>query len=334
MKSIFTLFIVISVANFGFAQPIISNVVPNYGDQLVYNQADIALSPGAAGANITWDFSDSTVDEYSANYTVSHPDEVEGSDQFPDATMVWVVDLDFLVLNSFISFANNKFTDYGSVSSGMGINSGRVYDNPEVHFAHPLNYEDTGSDTYDGSLVMVGNENPLSGESSYIIDGYGTIITPYGTYENVLRITSTKVENFTALGSTVTSNITETSWYSQDYPMPVFMINSTIDSGSPTEPEHTATALVSYSGSTGVDKISTDKLFGIYPNPAADHITISSDFQGLAELKIFSVDGKIVANKSVRKNDKINMSHLQSGYYIARIFINGKPYAHSGVVIK
>lgn len=114
--------------------------------------------------------------------------------------------------------------------------------------------------------------------------------------------------------------------------MPVYIISSTITTG-PTEPEHTATALVSYSGSTGVNKIDTEKLFEIYPNPATDHITISSDFQGTAELVIFSVDGKIVAHKSVHKNDKINLNHLQSGYYIAQLSVNGKPYAHSRVVI-
>lgn len=335
MKINFTLILSFLFVLPGFSQSVISDVVPDFGDQMVYNQKDGAPDPGASGANVTWDFSDFTLDDFSANYLVSHPGDVEGSDQFPDATMVWVVDLDFAVLNNYMSFANNAFTNYGSISISSGQTSGRIYDNPEVSFTYPINYQDTGSDTYDGNVVISSGNSPFSGESSYVVDGYGTIVTPYGTFENVLRITSTKTENLSTFGLNMTSNITETSWYSPDYRVPVYIISSTLDSymGSEIDSSKTATALVSYTGTTGIRENSSDNFLNIYPNPSRDHITISSDFKGFAELRIYSVDGKVVARKSVSSEEIIDISSLNKGFYIADITVDGHSYSRASFVV-
>lgn len=335
MRSIFTLFMAMAVINFGFAQPVISNVIPNFGDQILQNQADGALDPGASGENVTWDLSSFAVDEYSANYVVKAPGDVEGSDQFPDATVVWAIDMVFMQMNAFMSFADNKFTDYGVVTTSSGVLIGRTYDDPEVHFKHPLNYLDTGSDTYSGIVSSVGTESNVSGETSYVVDGYGTLITPYGTYENTLRITTTKVETLTVLGTEQTSDITETSWYSQDFAAPIYVISSIVDSymGTPLDSSKSSTVLVDYIKATGVDKIEPNAMFEIYPNPASDYIVLNAEMEGEAEIKVFSTDGKLVINKRVQKHDRIAVHNLSSGYYTAMLIVDGKHYKPVSFVV-
>lgn len=336
MKTIFTLFTFIVFAHFGFSQPVISNVIPNFGDQMVYYQTDSIPGPGASGANVIWDFSDFAVDEYGANYTVNHPNDVDGSDQFPDATMVWTIDIGFGVLNSFMSFENNQFASYGSVAALSGATSGTILDDADVLYPYPINYQDTGSDTYSGIVHAAGYENPLTGESTYVVDGYGTVITPYGIYENVLRITTSKVQVLTTVGMEMIANITETIWFSPDYPVPVYLMSSTIDTymGVALDSSFAATALVNYTGATGIDKIDSNVKVDIYPNPTTDYIIIKSDFQGVALLSIFSIDGKMVAQKSVHNTDRVDLSQLQAGYYLARLSFDDKPFANTAFVIK
>ncbi len=332
MKTILTLLAAIFLINFGQSQPVISNFTPNFGDLILYNGTDTAWTTGDAGENMNWDYSDQNIYFFDLTYEVQHPSDVVGSDQFPDASMVWSGDIGFGILHSYMSFADNKFTDYGTVTTGSGSTTGRIYIDPEVHFTYPLAYENTGSDSYNGNILSGGNETPLTGESSFIVDAYGSISTPYGSYDNVLRVTTTKVESF----GNYETNLTETSWYTSEYPVPVFIISSSIDTffGMPQDEQLSTTVLVMYIPvATGISESTGEKSFDIYPNPATDYITISSDFEGLGELRIYSVEGKVVSRKSVQRDDIIDLNDIQPGYYVAQIIVNNQPFASRSFVI-
>jgi hypothetical protein len=65
----------------------------------------------------------------------------------------------------------------------------------------------------------------------------------------------------------------------------------------------------------------------IFPNPAADHITIQSDqsFEQ-ATIRISDVSGKVIIKKEFRNSSKIEMdlSQLKSGMYVIEVLSNGK----------
>lgn len=331
MKSLYALLLLMAIPFMAFSQSVISNVVPNFGDQFVLNQADFAPSPGQAGANITWDFSNQIIDDFTGNYTVMLPSEVEGSEDFPGATMVWVVDFDGIVLGSYTGFENNTFTEYGTKSEFSGFSSGVNYSDPIDHFTYPLSYQNTGSDTYSGSVFGIGSSNSISGTQSYVVDGWGTIITPYGNFENVLRITHTSIETLQST-LTILTNRTQTSWYSPDYPIPVMIIASDFSSamGMPLDSSQTMTAMVSYTpaSTTGLADRANQNALTIYPNPAADQITVKVD--GLPQnsfLKIYAANGKLSKEVNMNGNEKIDVSMLPPGIYIAIMLADGKKYA-------
>lgn len=327
MKNTYLLLLAILFSFIVSAQPVITNVAPNFGDQFVLNQDYFAASPGAFGANVTWDFSDQILDLYTANYTVMLPSEVEESDMFPDATMVLVAELlGFGTLNSFVSFDNNTFTMYGSENGGIGV----VYSDPMDHFTYPLSYQNTGTDIYSGLISVAGWEgNTISGTQSYVVDGWGTIMTPYGTFENVLRITITSEETVESFTTTV-SNGTETNWYSPDYPIPVMTIITDISTatGVPSDTTMSMSALVSYTPVTvGITDNNLDNTFTIYPNPTSDHIIVKADdLNENSILKIYSATGKLAKEVSFIGDENIDVSDLSPGIYIAVILVDGKRY--------
>lgn len=312
------------------AQPFISNVVSAIGDQFVLNQSEIAPSPGSSGAHVSWDFSDQAIDGFTGTYTVKLPSEVEGSDMFPNATTVWSLDMDTIQLDSFLSFENNIFRSYGTTTVFEDINVVMIYSDPLDHFPYPIEYQDAGSDTYAGNLIGMGGEFPLTGTQSYEVDGWGTLITPYGTFENVLRITRTATETLGG-GLTVLTERTQTSWYSPDYPVAVLDIVTDFSStmGMPLDSTQTISAMVSYTpnNTVGIDDHNPENTFIIYPNPTTDQISIN--FEGLNQntiLKIYSTTGKLTKEVSLTANEKIDVSALSPGIYIAVIQVDGKRF--------
>lgn len=315
-----------------FSQSVISNVVPNFGDQFVYNAVEDAPSPGSAGANVTWDFSNETITETTGNYTVMTPAQVDGSENFPGTTMVWTVDVGFGALRAFMSFDNNAFTSYGEQFEGAGFSSVNTYTDPMVHFTYPLIYQNTGSDVYSGTTSSFSGENDFSGSKSFVVDGYGTVITPYGTYSDVLRVTTINTQTMTVVGLEVVSNSTETSWYSPDYPAPVMTILHSEDynDGTNTDSTKSMSALVSYTpaSSTGLADHDNQNAFNIYPNPASDQVTLSFlNATANTVVNIYSSTGKLVKTKSNFQSDqKLDVSSLSPGIYIAVLSADGKQY--------
>lgn len=75
----------------------------------------------------------------------------------------------------------------------------------------------------------------------------------------------------------------------------------------------------------GIEEISNEKSFDIFPNPVSDKVHI--DIVSGETLRIFDVNGKQILKKSINKHDLvIDLSHYPSGVYLFSIEDNGKIY--------
>jgi len=314
----------------GYSQSIISNVIPNFGDQFVIDNQEAALSPGMSGANVTWDFSDQTIGE-SVESVVMPAGEVDGSEYFPDASMAWVINIADFIMASYFGFDNNTFTSYGTNGMYAGVSSGVIYSDPADSFTYPLEYQDTGSDAYAGSIINIGDS--LYGSQTYIVDGWGTVITPFGNYPNVLRVTETSVETIQSTLTVITTR-TNTSWYSPEFPIPVLVIRSDYSHAMemPLDSSQTISALVSYTpaSTTGLSSRNDQIAFRVFPNPVSDQITVTFDNEKPeAVLNIYSSTGKMVETRSIKSDQKVDVSGLAPGIYIAALYIDGERYAQT-----
>lgn len=59
--------------------------------------------------------------------------------------------------------------------------------------------------------------------------------------------------------------------------------------------------------------------FEIYPNPASNFVTISSELSVDATFAISDINGKLLVNGKVENNSEIDISQLQSGFYLISI---------------
>lgn len=86
-------------------------------------------------------------------------------------------------------------------------------------------------------------------------------------------------------------------------------------------------------------EVEEDKIqFEVYPNPASDFITIKSEFEDLATLKVYSIDGKLVLQENLDSANShneftFNISNLQAGNYILQI-TSGTNYAARKLLVR
>ncbi len=71
---------------------------------------------------------------------------------------------------------------------------------------------------------------------------------------------------------------------------------------------------------TGIDNPTNGQLFGIYPNPVTDKVTIQSNGESFKEISIADVLGQTIYKETLDATSKIiDMSKFQSGIYVIQI---------------
>lgn len=148
-----------------------SDINPQVGDVQVSNNIDY-VSPGASGANQTWDFSALT--------------------STGTAT--------FSIISSTTNGANQAYSysgavvHYNNTSSAQEMKtieaSGTVitYTDGEKILQFPLSFNANYSDTFYATFITNGYPAVRSGDNTLTVDGYGSLILPGQTITDVLRV--------------------------------------------------------------------------------------------------------------------------------------------------
>jgi hypothetical protein len=151
------------------------------------------------------------------------------------------------------------------------------------------------------------------------MDATGTLITPAGTFSNVLRMMSVQsyVDDFgiplpppAGEGTTTVYN-----WISPDYPG-VALLSITID-----ETSTNSDTTVSYVNPTevGFEQISRSTI-GVYPNPANDQVRVIADMN-ITRIDVMDLSGRMVTTQTIASNQSqalVSTSTLTNGVYILR----------------
>lgn len=81
---------------------------------------------------------------------------------------------------------------------------------------------------------------------------------------------------------------------------------------------------VIHSSESGIENYTPETI--IFPNPCQDFITVSAGFHGKVQIKLTDMTGKIVFEKEIADHEKIDLSELQSGFFIGKIFFSEKVF--------
>ncbi|WP_309642291.1 T9SS type A sorting domain-containing protein [Flavobacterium sp.] len=291
-KNTSLLLLLIGFFNVAFSQPVINqSSFPSNYSATIYDATNLSLSAGLPGPNQTWDFSSVAMTE-SDNTSVFPVANVPQANHFPTANFCYKNVSGEFINYSLFSISANGMEYLGAVSD-TSISTDYT-PNPLSVFTFPYTYNTAFTDTFQSTIET----EPNSTTRTY--DAYGTLITPYGTYNNAIR---QKIES---PGGFIYYN-----WFNAN-PFQVL-------------------AILGYNGQSltvyGNEVLSTTKhdqnSFSIYPNPTQDDFTIDTGNTTNTEVfvNVYNVLGKVIHSYE-RHNaayNKISLLDCSPGLYIIEI---------------
>lgn len=296
------------------AQPVIQASQFDYGALAAfsyrYSAGQSAVSPGAPGANITWDFSALGSGSNLSYTTASCPGDADcGS--FPGANQVVNV----------ATFAKVYYAKSATemVQIGEKGTSNLLFSDAMKVLQFPISYGQTFSDTYAAS----GASGSRNGSLTSTIDGYGTLKTPSGTYTNVLR--QKIVDNGTAVvgGQSLSQVITQYYWMAPGMHHYLMSLVVTEVTGLPVPATYVVTYTQQGPGTVGIAHTGTGSVnLDIFPNPAGSWLKISTGSVPIAKVSLYNVLGQQVLTQQAGGRNtsmmELNLSGLAPGSYLVR----------------
>ncbi len=299
-----------------------STHVPLIGTSYDYYQSQsFTYHAGAGGANQTWDLSGISGTLITSNY-ISLSSASSPSD-FPDANLV-----------ESISIAENYYRSNSSEHSLEGQYIPNVvrltFSDRRELLKFPLNYQDSHSETFAGTLenLGAGQNFQRSGTSTITADGYGDLILPYGTVNNVLRVTGVFDYGDVFMGTPFFNYIdTICFWYNPGTNNFIASTVVTYANGSLalTSGTYIDQADLSTSGVSLVENPQLKEQLSFAPNPASNSINVLNESLESAQVELIDFSGALYYSTEVEVGKtEINTSQLNAGVYLVRYIQHGQ----------
>jgi len=308
MKNQIILFMLTVIPTIMWGQPTI-NIAENYtiGTVLKFQSCDSSgVYAGSSGANQTWDFSSLSALPDTITERMVLPSSTPFGNSFPSSNLAKK-----LPDNKYAYYDNNTnnsfLVGFVDTTSSFIIN----YPNSLLFAQRPITYETMVIDTFTDNYSVAGGDFSGGGTVTINGDGYGTLILPNGTHNNVLRIKTTQIQSDTLIQHPYISTSTTITyaWYDGTNPSPLLKIDSIYTSNFVSK-----TVTYFLSKTTGITEISEQEELQFYPNPATEHITLMTKEKGI--LTITNKIGQVVFITQINESGTIiSTNNLQPGIY-------------------
>ncbi len=329
------------------------------GDSIgISTSNDFSIDYNTTGEGITWDFS--TIGENNQLFEIAYDvstggfiielqfgqfapsrfqaDYFQPYDGLPLDQIGGFLPINIESINKLVKVESDHVNIVGYAFKINGQQVGFRSDTIETYYELPLHYGDSSSSrgytvfdfnpVYDAQLIQYR-------QHSSVVDGYGQLITPYGSYDNVLRIHHTIEEkdslqiSIGAISQWVPINrtINEYEWWDNDKKRPVLKIET--QGVANNEVPNRISFLNNQIAGLATHQMDSR----VFPNPSDGILTIQSS-ENLKELKIWSADGQCVFEAtSSGKVTTVDVKHLSSGVYTLQL-ISQKSHHFKSIIIK
>lgn len=269
MKKIYVAFVLVNLVNGLAAQPVLTdenfNPLPGEsGTEYDFDATD--FDPGPSGPGMTWNYpvlalaTPHTLNVFPAHAT-PYGLEFSGANIAVTGNMLYY---NYYLAHDngleYLGYTNNVFT--------MPLS------NPALIYTYPFTFLSVISDSLEGYVTTGDEWTHRWGQVVTEADGYGTLVTPLGSYMDVLRIKQVwTYDDEVYDGSTTTVyHHTDTHYYwvteGVHFPLLTYAEKKTVG-GATTELSYSATYMDPASITTGLgDEEAFTKGFIMYPNPA------------------------------------------------------------------
>lgn len=83
---------------------------------------------------------------------------------------------------------------------------------------------------------------------------------------------------------------------------------------------------------TGLASVSNEIGLEVYPNPSKGKITLQYSGTGMAQVSLFTIQGKLVYQSMHKSTDEIDLQAINSGVYLLQVDLNNKVATHKMVI--
>ncbi len=341
------------LAQFSMAQPVLeANHLPPVGTYITLDRMSFdGIAPGSAGPNQVWDFS-----AYVPNGTTEYLSYLAAESSpyyanYPQANRVSLCELpNGLTEWKYYQQTTNALTQLGLVKEYVtGANPIRYeFTNSGTAYTFPAGIDSGLTDNYriysNESMGLAYTAYYESGTISYLVDGYGTLTTPSGTYPNTLRIKHRK----TIVDSTFNTmpfgppsleikytNGTRYEWLRFDagFAIPVWSIEmDTVSTPGAPATYHVRVSQANIGLPSTTKTEENDKTLVLYPNPATDKVILM--LKKDAQVSVIDLSGRVVHKQhfeiSGNSLPEMDVSRLPVGLYTVLSY--GKDYLSLGKI--
>jgi hypothetical protein len=333
MKTLTSTLLSLAICLGARAQPTITSADAfSVGDVLTYQAADTTgINEGSAGINQTWNFANLTNEGAPLSETFVSPGTTPFAASFPTATAA-------------LDDGAGTYVYYNVTSTEanlLGLGSPTLllpYSDPQKYFQYPFTYNTSFTDNIAATFTIATYPGTRTGYVSFLADGYGTLILPTGTVNNVLRIKYIQHDvDAVDYGSgniiTTTTDVTTYLWMTPGNTNALMSIN------------YITTAVLSFTNSsksvtyypgtinTGME----DPYYAmntplLYPNPAADQVTISFGVPeaGNVTIYVINISGQVITGAQTyvpaggNVSEKIMLEGLAAGTYFVSLDMDNR----------
>lgn len=272
---------------------------------------------GSNGQNKLWNFSSvQAVSNTQETYAYLTPSAVAQSTLYPQASMVLQKNA---VKNYYLRLANDGIkTAYPStVTTNV----------QEVVLPLPFSYGNTFTQTIISTAVDNGDTYVTTKNCTISCTGTGTVVLPWSTYNNVVKVETTSNWTMTKNGAAFgyKQYLTEHTYYSTDIKHRVIYYSQRYEDG-PTD-YAPYTELLSAEITGVATHMNSDNGFSIYPNPASEEIKILLPSENKAIIKLCSLNcDELITQTFSASTGSVDTSALPKGLYLLVVEQEGKSF--------
>ncbi|MNK05454.1 hypothetical protein D3C87_233370 [compost metagenome] len=309
MKQIFLLASLILLSEVLSAQTLSrSDIFFQGGESYTRYHCD-SIDPGPSGNGVTWDLS--ALNSYSSE--IQTVTDYSGAN-YPTASIkvsTPAIDYYYEVSDTLIRWIGGH---------SLSFISDHSFTNPLDYMRFPITPTWNYSDNYACNYINnVGHSTSEIGSLQREFSGFGTLITPNGTFTDVIRIKSKHILRFVnnTNGTIHRDTIHLYLWYKAGVHHELASVSHGRNSFSGF-----------YSSATYLDvpanlslEENTETRLSVFPNPTADAVTFHSD-ELFDRVEIVKLSGEIVSLHSSKdaNNQEISLSGLSPGLYLAKVY--------------
>lgn len=328
--------------------------MPSVNDIFIYsNTIDIqGNDPTLTGANYTWDYSNLGYDTQSSDTLVSVTSTpIAYQFYFNNVVLYnnWKANYAIkgqafgipsaVTIDNVFNFFKVTTSEFSNVGFGANINGipSSTRRNPiDVEYSFPLNYTNThqSSSEFGVSVPSFGHYGQSMVRTD-TVDGYGTLITPFGTFDclrvkSILNKTDTTYLDAIGFGSLVPRpEEVEYKWLTNNGGVPVLKI--TTNAGNVSNIQYQDSARI-----IGVNENEMLSNINFFPNPTTDYISVNilSKSSGKMTFSFKDYLGRIIfeEEKTIQSGKNIILfslldKNINSGVYLVETLFKGKLYS-------